>query len=44
MNGKQHGRGYFKAVGAEKEQMGEWNNGVRVKWIEEFNDTGDNQK
>mmetsp|Transcript_33752 Transcript_33752/g.32811 ORF Transcript_33752/g.32811 Transcript_33752/m.32811 type:complete len:125 (+) Transcript_33752:268-642(+) len=31
--GKQHGIGYFKGVDSIKEQKGEWNHGIRLRWV-----------
>ena len=34
MHGKQHGLGYFKPANSNEELVGEWKNGVRVRWLE----------
>lgn len=31
--------GYFKPANNDEELMGEWNNGVRVRWIEKDSDS-----
>ena len=34
-NGKQHGIGFFLKLGQSHEKEGEWNEGKRIRWVDQ---------